>query len=131
RFQISVNGITFGHDGPHFFMAHQYHIQNPHIFVGELILSQLAQANARIQRDIARGWLEVPPDDLHECRFARTVSANQAITVAFAELDTDVLEEGLGAELDGEVGSGDHLVWNSRKKWVKPFILPALVNGVR
>src|SRR5690606_16222937 len=91
----------------------------------------LAQANARIQRDIARGWLEVPPDDLHECRFARTVSANQAITVAFAELDTDVLEEGLGAELDGEVGSGDHLVWNSRKKWVKPFILPALVNGVR
>src|SRR5690606_31455706 len=93
--------------------------------------AQLAKPNAGVQRDIAGCRLQVAPDDLHEGRLSRAVCANQAVTVAFAKFDADILKKGLGAELDGEVGSGYHLVWNSRKKWVKPFILPGPVNGVR
>ena len=36
------------------------------------------------------------------------VGADQAIAVAFAKLDGDVLEQGLGPELHGDVGGDEH-----------------------
>ena len=53
-------------------------------------------------------WLELAAEHLHERGFAAAVGADQAVAVAIGELDGDVFEERLGAELDGDVGSGEH-----------------------
>src|SRR5690606_39100374 len=47
-------------------------------------------------------------DDLHQGGLARAIGADEPVPVAIAEFDADVLEKGLGAELDGEVVGGDH-----------------------
>jgi hypothetical protein len=54
--------------------------------------------------DIAGGGFQDAAQDLHEGRFAGAVGADQAIAVAVAEFDGDVLEQGLGPELHGDVG---------------------------
>ena len=40
--------------------------------------------------------------------FTGPVGANQTVAVTFAKLDVDVLKEGLGPELHGDVGSDEH-----------------------
>ena len=56
---------------------------------------------------LPRGRLEVAAQDLHERRLAAAVGADQAVAIAVAELDRDVLEQGLGAELHRDVGRGE------------------------
>ena len=59
-------------------------------------------------RDVAGGGFQLAGEDLHEGRLAGAVGADQAVAVAFAELDGDVLEQGLGPELHGDVGGDEH-----------------------
>ena len=65
--------------------------------------------------------VQVAADDLHQSGLARAVGADEAVAVAIAELDADVLEQGLGAELDGEVVGGDH--GGGGKKWSQNNLL--------
>jgi hypothetical protein len=44
---------------------------------------------------------------LHQGGFATAVGADQAVALTVAELDGDVLEQRLAAELHGDVGRGD------------------------
>jgi hypothetical protein len=81
----------------------QAHISAWPIIVAELVLLEVGHALARIERDVAGGRLQHAGQDLHESGLARAVGADQAVAVAFAELDRDVFEKRLGAELDGDV----------------------------
>jgi len=47
---------------------------------------------------------------MKSCTLAGTVGADEAVAVAFTEFDADVLEQGFGAELDGEISGGDHVM---------------------
>ena len=101
---VGVDRVALGHGRPHFGVAHHDHVQHPEVLERELVLAQLAQAHARLQRHVARRGFQVAADDLHERRLAGPVGPDQPVAVAFAELDADVLEQGLGTELDGEIG---------------------------
>ncbi len=114
RFRVGVDGVALLRRAPHLGVAHHHHVQHAHVFIGELVLAQLAQAHARLQHDVARRRLEVAAQDLHEGGLAATVRADQAVAVALAELDRDILEQRLGAELHGDVCGRKHvlnLVW--------------------
>jgi hypothetical protein len=74
-------------------MAHHHHVEHPHVLEGELVLLQVGHALAGIERNIAGGGLQHPGQDFHEGGLARAVGADQAVAVAFAELDRDVLEQ--------------------------------------
>ena len=89
-------------------VTHDHGVEHAEIFERELILAQLAEANVRLDRHVARGRRHVAAEDLHERRFAGAVRADQAIAIAVAELDRDVFEQWLRAELNREVGGGNH-----------------------
>jgi hypothetical protein len=86
-------------------VAHHHHVEHAHVFVGELVLAQVGHALAADRGDVA-GRAPARRQDLHEGGLAGAVGADQAVAVAVAELDGDVLEQGLGPELHGDVGEG-------------------------
>ena len=89
-------------------MTLHHHVEHPLILVAELVLVQLAEAQARLQHDVAGARLEIAAEHLHERGFAAAVGADQPIAVAVGEFDRDLLEQRLGAELHGDIGSGEH-----------------------
>ena len=108
-FRVGVDGVALLCGGPHFGVAHHHHVQHAHVFIGELVLAQLTEAHARFQHHVASARLQIAAQDLHEGRLAAAVGADQAIAIALAKLDRDVLEQGLGPELHGDVGGGKHV----------------------
>ncbi len=107
-FGVRVNRIAGLHCLPHFGVAHQHDVEHPHVFVRELVLLQLAQALAAVDRDRTRARLEVAAENFHERGLAAAVGADQAIAIAVAEPDRDVFEQRLAAELHGDVGGAEH-----------------------
>src|SRR6202041_3284447 len=77
--------------------------------VAELVLIQLAETHAGLQHDVAGARFEIAPQQLHERGLAGAVRPDQAIAIPVGKLDRDLFEEGFGAELNGDVGSGKHL----------------------
>jgi len=77
-------------------MAHDHSVEHRVVFKRELVLAQFAEALVTVDRDRAGRLGQVSTQYLHEGRLAAAVCADQAITVAVAELDRDVLEQGLG-----------------------------------
>ena len=107
-FGVGVNRITFGHRRPHFGVPHHHHVQHAHVFVGKLVLAQLTQAYAVFNRHFTRSLFQIAAEDFHEGGFARTVRADQAVAVAFAELDGYVFKQRLRAELHGNAVGRNH-----------------------
>ena len=68
-------------------MAHHHHIQHPHGFEGELILTQFAQALVGIKHHGARRGFKITTKNFHEGRLAAAIGANQAVAIPIAELD--------------------------------------------
>ena len=101
---IGIDRIALLQNVPESLVTHHHYVEHALIFVGELILLQLAEPLAGIDRYISGAGFEVPTENLHERRLAAAVGADQAITVAFAELDGNVFEQRLRAELHGDVG---------------------------
>ena len=101
------------------------HVEHPVVLIAELVLVQLAQPHARLQHHIARGGLEVAAQHLHQCGFAAAVGADETIAVAIVEFDRHLLEQRLRAELDGDIGSLQHLPITSgprplgRTRWIQ------------
>jgi hypothetical protein len=89
-------------------VAHQDDVKNTHVFESELVLAQIGHALVLLLRDVARRRLQRTTQILHEGRLARSVGADQAIAVALAELDIDVLEQGFDPELHGDIGGDEH-----------------------
>jgi hypothetical protein len=89
-------------------VAHHHHVEHAHVFIRELVLAQVGHALVRILGDVACARVEDAAQDLHERRLAGAVGTDQAVAVAVAELDGDVLEQGLGPELLGDVGCDEH-----------------------
>ncbi|MNE08245.1 hypothetical protein D3C80_1008910 [compost metagenome] len=113
HFRQRVDAIALGLDLPQLLVAHDHGVDHGEFFVGELILAQLAQAYVRLEHDLAGGRFQVVAEDFHEGRLAAAVGADQAVAVAVVELDRDVLEQGLGAELHGDVSGGDQRAYLS------------------
>ncbi len=111
HFRQGVDAVAFGLHRPEFLVAHDHRIDDAEVLVGELVLAQLAQAHVGFQHDLAGARLQVVAEDLHEGRLAATVGADQAVAVAVAELDGNVLEQRLGAELHGDIRGGDQLLY--------------------
>lgn len=104
-------------------MAHDHRIDDAEVLVGELVLAQLAQAHVGFQHDLAGARLQVVAEDLHEGRLAATVGADQAVAVAVAELDGNVLEQRLGAELHGDVSCRyQGIVLRGFAGWLRAFL---------
>jgi hypothetical protein len=93
---------------PHLDVALHNDVEHAFVFVGELVLVELAEPQPRLQHDLARALLQLAAEDLHEGGLAAAVGADQAVTVAVGELYRHLLEEWFGAELDGDVGCGEH-----------------------
>ena len=89
-------------------MPHHHHVQHAHIFVGKLVLAQFTQAHAVFNRDFARSLFQIAAEDFHEGGFARTVRADQAVAVAFAEFYGYVFKQRLRAELHGNAVGRNH-----------------------
>ncbi|MCY1356831.1 hypothetical protein D9M69_432950 [compost metagenome] len=108
-----VDAVALGLDAPQFLVAHDHGVDHREVFIGELVLAQLAQARAVLHHHLAAGGLQLAAEDLHEGRLAAAVGADQAVAVAVAELDGDVFEQRLGAELHGDVCGGDQVLYLS------------------
>jgi len=89
-------------------MPHHHDIEDTHVFVGKLVLLQVGHALVLFLRDIAGRWLQCAAQDFHEGRLAGAVGADQAIAIALAEFDIDVLEQGFDPELHGDIGGDKH-----------------------
>jgi hypothetical protein len=108
RVRVGVDGILLLHALPHFCMTHHHDVDDTQVFECELVLTQECHALMRVERHIAGGRFEHAGENLHEGRFAGAVGTDQAVAVAAAELDADVVEQRFGTELHGDVGSGQH-----------------------
>ena len=102
-----VDAVALLLDPPQLVVAHDDGIQHRVVLEGELVLAQLAEALAGLHRHVARAGLQIAAQDLHQGGFSTAVGADQAVAIAAAELDGDVLEQRLAAELHGDVGRGN------------------------
>jgi len=75
-----------------------HHVQHALVFVGELVLVELAETQAGLQHHIADALLELAAEHFHQRGFAGAVRADEAVTIAVREFDGDVLEERLGTK---------------------------------
>ena len=73
-------------------MPHHHHVQHAHVLEGELVLAQLAKTLAPVQHHFAGALFQITAEDFHEGSLAAAVRADQAVAVAVAEFDGDVLE---------------------------------------
>jgi len=103
HFRQGIDAVTLGLDLPQLFVAHDHGVDHAEVFVGELILAQLAQAHVGFEHHLTGRRLQLAAENLHEGRLAAAVGADQAVAVAAAELDGNVFEQRLGAELHGDV----------------------------
>ena len=106
---IGVDAVALLHRRPQLRVAAHDHVEHALILVAELILIQFAEPHSGLQHDIAGAGLEIASQHLHERGFAGTVGADEPVAIAVGELDRDLLEERLGAELNGDVGGGKHV----------------------
>ncbi len=108
RLRIRVDAVALLHREPHLGVALHHDVEHALVLVGELVLVQLAEAQAGLQHDVAGARLELAAEDLHQRGLAAAVRPDQAIAVAVGELDGDVFEQRLGFELNRQVGRGEH-----------------------
>ncbi len=89
-------------------MALHHDINDALVLVAELILVQLAHAQAGLQGDLANTLLQLAAQDFHQRGLAATVGPDQAITVAVRELDSDAFKERLCTKLNRNVRGNQH-----------------------
>ena len=89
-------------------MAHYHGVDYRELLEGKLVLIESADALVGRGRDIACRRDQAAVENFHKCRFATSIRADEAVTVAVAKFDRDVLEEWLGGELHGDIGGRDH-----------------------
>ena len=106
--RIGVDAVALGHRLPELGVALHHHVEDALILIAELILVQFAEAHPGLQHHIARARVEIPAEHLHERGLAGAVGADESVSVAVDEFDRDLLEQRLGAELHGNIGSGEH-----------------------
>jgi len=102
----AIDAVAFLLHGPESGVTHDDRVHRRVILECELVLAQFADALTIVDRDIASGRLQIAAHDLHQRGLATAVGADQPVTVAAAEFDRDVFEQGLGPELHGDIGCG-------------------------
>ena len=103
---LRVQPIARFFHSPQFLVPHDHRVQNALFFKRELILAQNPEPFFGIERYIAVGGFKFAAEDFHQGGFAAPVGANQAISMTIAELNRDIFEQGLGTELNGDIGDG-------------------------
>ena len=128
---VRVDPVALVNRGPELDVTLHHHVQHALVLVGELVLVELAEAQAGLQHDVAGAWLQVAAQDLHERGLAAAVGADQAITVAVAEFNGDIFEQGLGPKLHGDIGGGDQNLFPEKGYCKKAAILYGFCNEFR
>ncbi len=99
-------------------MALHDHVEHALVLVGELVLVAACRgAGPSCEHHFADAGVELAAQHLHEGGFAAAVGADEPVAVAIGELDRDVFEEGLGAELNGYVGGRKHGSSHVEGRW--------------
>ena len=65
-FRIGIDPVALLHRAPQLHMPLHYHIKNPLIFVGELILIQFSEAQGGLQHHVPGTGLELPAQYFHQ-----------------------------------------------------------------
>jgi hypothetical protein len=106
--RIGVDDVALFHRVPHLDVTLHHDIEHALVFVRKLVLVEPAESQARLQHHFTGALLQLAAKDLHEGGLATAVGADEAVTVAVGELHRHLLEQRLGAELNGDVRSGKH-----------------------
>ena len=75
---------------------------------GKVILLEHRHTGFGVDRHRAGGRLEIPGQDAQEGRFSRAVCADHAVAVAGGELQIHVGKQILSAEIQADIGYGNH-----------------------
>ena len=75
-----------------------------------MILTEHGHSDGRRDYDRAVRGLELTAEYFQKCRLARAVCADYTVAVAGRKFEIDALEQGLGAEIEAEIGYCYHLV---------------------
>ncbi len=76
----------------------------------------ICHALAGVHAYIAGGWLEIAPEYFHEGGLAAAVGADQAVTIAVAEFDRNIFEQGSCPKLHGDVSGSNQRSVRKRRK---------------
>ena len=107
---LFVDGVLFLHHVIQVLVAHDDGVENGVIVVGVLVLLQNGQTLALFNGDSAGGGIQLTGEDSQEGGLAGAVGTDDAVAVAGEELEVNVLEQPLTAELHAEVGYCNHCV---------------------
>ena len=105
---LGIDGILLLHDLIEPCVAHDDGIHDGVAVVFEVILLEDGETLPRCDGDIALGGIEISGEDLEKSGLAGTVGTDEAIAVAFGELDVDIFEQGLFAHTVGYIVCTDH-----------------------
>ena len=108
--RFGVELILFLHDLIQALMAHDDRLQHLVAVKLEVVLTQHGHALAGGDDHFARGRLQLTGKHFEERRFARSVCADDAVTVAGGKFDVDVLEERLAAVRKRNILGCDHVI---------------------
>ena len=122
--RLSIQRILLLHDSPEDRMPHQDGIHDGEGIKGVVILAKDRETLTRTEGDATACRLKCPTDGAQESRLTSTIGTDDAIAVAWSELEVDVLEKDTLTELYGEVADCDHIASGL-------FLLICLGMGVR
>ncbi len=106
---LRIDRVLLLHDLIKAGIAHDHRIQHRILVVFKMVLLQEGEPLAWCDGDLPAGGIQLAGQDLQKGRLSRAVGADQAIAVAFRELDVHVLEKGPFAQTQCDVVRTDHI----------------------
>ncbi len=91
-------------------MPHDDRFQNAKFVKLIVVLFQNRQPLAGGNNHLAGSWFDFTGQYFEKSRFARSVGADQSITVAWREFDVDIFEQSAFPILESEVLGTDHIL---------------------
>ena len=91
-------------------VSHDDGVEDGIFIVGVLVLLQNGDPLGGVDGDGTGGGIQFPSQNPQEGGFARAVGADDAVAVAGQELQINVLEQPLAAELHTEVAYSNHFL---------------------
>ena len=105
---VGVDLVLFLHDLIQTRIALDDGVQNGEIVVREVVLLEHGHARTGFDGNIARRRVQLARQDFQEGGLACAVCADDAVAVALGEFDVDFFEQRFSAEVQADVGYGNH-----------------------
>ena len=100
---LGVEGVLLLHDVVELAVAHDDGVKDGVFVEGEVVLFEDRHPVLGVDDDFAAGGLQFPGEDPQEGGFARTIGSDDAVAVAFGELQVHIFEKRLAAEAQAEI----------------------------